>query len=200
MLIGAGKTMIKKVGVLSLQGAVIEHITMLKQLPTIVPVEVKSKNDILKIDGLILPGGESTTIGNLLKKFDLHNIINQRIKKGMPVWGTCAGMILLAKEIENQDSNHLGVMDFKVKRNGYGAQLDSFVTNTYVSLLNKNLDLVFIRAPYVVSHKDSVNVLCTVNGKIVAVRQDNMLATAFHPELTPEIDFHRYFVNDFILK
>jgi 5'-phosphate synthase pdxT subunit len=114
----------------------------------------------------------------------------------MPVWGTCAGMIILAKEICNDTRRHLEVMDIMVKRNGYGRQLDSFTTNVMLPALSPNeIPLVFIRAPYVVDVAPQVDVLLRVNGNIVACRQDNMLATSFHPELTEDLSFHKYFVG-----
>lgn len=186
----------KKIGVLGLQGAISEHIDKLNKFESIQPCVVKYKHEIEDIDALIIPGGESTAIGRLLVDFDLTDIIKSRIQSGMPVWGTCAGMIILAKKICNDERRHLEVMDIEVKRNGYGRQLDSFTTNVKLPELSLNeIPLVFIRAPYVVNVAPNVDVLLRVNRNIVACRQDNMLATSFHPELTKDLSFHKYFVE-----
>ncbi len=186
----------KKVGVLGLQGAVAEHIEKLNKIKNIKPSIVKYKEEIEAVDALIIPGGESTAIGRLLADFDLTAVLKARIQAGMPVWGTCAGMIVLAKEISNDTRRHLEVMDIDVKRNGYGRQLDSFTTNVKLPELSPcEIPLVFIRAPYVVEVAPQVEVLLRVNGNIVACRQDNMLATSFHPELTDDLSFHKYFVG-----
>ncbi|MHB8063878.1 MAG: pyridoxal 5'-phosphate synthase glutaminase subunit PdxT [Ruminiclostridium sp.] len=186
----------KKVGVLGLQGAIAEHIDKLSQIENIEPSIVKYKNEIESIDALIIPGGESTAIGRLLADFDLTAALKARIQAGMPVWGTCAGMIVLAKKICNDTRRHLEVMDIEVKRNGYGRQLDSFNTSVKLpEISSSEIPLVFIRAPYVVGVDTNVDVLLRVNGNIVACRQDNMLATSFHPELTDDLSFHKYFVG-----
>ncbi len=186
----------KKIGVLGLQGAVSEHIDKLGKFENIQPCVVKYKNEIEAIDALIIPGGESTAIGKLLVDFDLTNTLKSRILAGMPVWGTCAGMIILAKKICNDERRHLEVMDIEVKRNGYGRQLGSFSTTVNLPEISPNdIPLVFIRAPYVVDTAPNVDVLLRVNENIVACRQDNMLVTSFHPELTEDLSFHRYFVG-----
>jgi 5'-phosphate synthase pdxT subunit len=183
------------IGVLSLQGAVQEHLDCLNSLPDTKGIPVKKAADISAVDALILPGGESTTIGKLLQEFELTSILTDRIQSGMPVWGTCAGMILLAKTIVDQPDCHLGLMDIAVQRNAYGSQLNSFATNIFIpEVSDASIPLVFIRAPYVVKTGTSVNVLATVADKIVAVEQANMLATAFHPELSGNLEFHKYFV------
>lgn len=189
------------VGVLDLQGSVLEHIKSLEKIHGVNPVKVKYKDDLEKIDGIILPGGESTTINKLLNDFGLFDLLKSKIESGLPVWGTCAGMILLAKKIEGQLNNCLGVMDIKVKRNAYGGQLDSFCTKEVIKEVSKNpIDLVFIRAPYVVDIGDNVTIIKKLNNNIVAVKQNNMLATSFHPELTDDLTFHKYFINNFIKK
>jgi len=191
-----GFVAMKTVGVLGLQGAIAEHLDMLNQIENIKPCIVKYKKDIEAIDALIIPGGESTAIGRLLADFDLTNSIKLRIQTGMPAWGTCAGMIILAKKISNDTLRHLEVMDIEVKRNGYGRQLDSFTTKVDIPEISPHkIPLVFIRAPYVVEVAPQVEVLLRVNGNIVACRQDNMLATSFHPELTDDLSFHKYFVG-----
>ncbi|QNU68512.1 pyridoxal 5'-phosphate synthase glutaminase subunit PdxT [Ruminiclostridium herbifermentans] len=186
----------KKVGVLGLQGAVSEHVDRLAKLENVKPLVVKYKNEIEAVDALIIPGGESTAIGKLLADFELTSTLKSRILSGMPVWGTCAGMIILAKKLCNDERRHLEVMDIEVMRNGYGRQIDSFSTTVNLPELSANeIPLVFIRAPYVVNAAPNVKVLLRVNDKIVACRQENMLATSFHPELTEDLSFHKYFVD-----
>lgn len=185
-----------KVGVLAVQGAVTEHLHLLSQLPDVLAKEVKYLEELNDIDGLIIPGGESTAIGRLLKDFNLLQPLKEKIQKGLPVWGTCAGMILLAKHLENDPTVHLGVMDITVERNAYGRQLGSFETELMIKGVSSNkIPLVFIRAPYVTKIKSSVSTLLEIDDHIVACRQQHMLATSFHPELTNDITFHRYFVD-----
>lgn len=185
-----------KVGVLAIQGAVAEHLELLNQIPDVCAQEVKYLDELNEIDGLIIPGGESTAIGRLLRDFNLLQPLKERILNGMPVWGTCAGMILLAKSLENDPTVHLGVMDITVERNAYGRQLGSFTTEVEIEKISSNkIPLVFIRAPYVTQVKSDVDILLEVNDHIVACQQKQMLATSFHPELTKDISFHRYFIN-----
>ncbi|KYZ74951.1 glutamine amidotransferase [Anaerosporomusa subterranea] len=184
------------IGVLALQGAIKEHLDRLQSLPQVKGILVKTTMELEDVDGLILPGGESTAMGKLLREFDLLEPLTAKIKAGLPVWGTCAGMILLAKSISGQPDNHLGVMNICVQRNGYGSQLDSFSVNTVLpDIANTPIPLVFIRAPYVESVGQDVKILAKIDDKIVAVEQDNMLATAFHPELTSDLTFHKYFAD-----
>lgn len=184
-----------KIGVLSLQGGVIEHIKHINALGH-EGVEVKTSEDLQKLDGLILPGGESTTIGIILQQRNIYDTLKSKILSGLPVWGTCAGMILLAKEIENDDRAHLRVMDIKVKRNAYGSQINSFKTQSIIKeVSNEPIPLVFIRAPYITAIGNNVEVLHTIDSHIVAARQEKMLATSFHPELTESLEFHKYFIN-----
>ena len=185
-----------KVGVLGLQGSIQEHMACLSKIEGVEPCLVKTKEDLEKIDGIILPGGESTTIGKLLRDFDLLNPLKDRINKGMPVWGTCAGMILLAKDIVEQEDKYLQVMNIKVRRNAYGSQLDSFVTKVKIKeVSDKEISLVFIRAPWIEEVGDDVEILAKVDSHIVAARSKNMIVTSFHPELTQDISFHKYFVD-----
>lgn len=185
-----------KVGVLAVQGAVAEHLELLNQIPDVCAQEVKYLDELNEIDGLIIPGGESTAIGRLLRDFNLLQPLKERILNGMPVWGTCAGMILLAKSLENDPMVHLGVMDITVERNAYGRQLGSFTTEVEIEKISSNkIPLVFIRAPYVTQVKSDVDILLEVNDHIVACQQKQMLATSFHPELTKDTSFHRYFIN-----
>jgi pyridoxal 5'-phosphate synthase pdxT subunit len=184
-----------RIGVLALQGGVIEHINHLKALDC-ETIEVRKPEELDNLDGIILPGGESTTIGKLLKKTGIFDKLKEKIINGFPVWGTCAGMILLAKNIENDAARHLQVMDITVKRNAYGSQINSFVIEKKINeVCTEEIPLVFIRAPYITKVDDNVHVLCKVNENIVAVRQENMLATSFHPELTDNLQFHKYFIN-----
>lgn len=187
------------IGVLALQGGVIEHLKQIEALEH-KGIEVKVAEDLEKIDAIILPGGESTTIGKLLRITGLMEFLREKIQGGMPVWGTCAGMILLAKEIEYEPFNYLGVMDIKVRRNAFGTQIDSFKTKKVIkSVSDKEIELVFIRAPYVLEAGDDVDILCKVNGNIVAARQGNILATSFHPELTNDLSFMKFFIEEMVL-
>lgn len=182
------------VGVLALQGAFLEHEKMLEKL-NVDFIEIRKKEDLkTHIDALILPGGESTTIGKLLKDLDIYEDLKLMIQQGLPTFGTCAGMILLAKKLYNDDTVHLGLMDIEVKRNAYGRQLGSFVVNQDFQNMG-TIPMVFIRAPYIQSVKENVEVLCVVNDNIVGARQDNMLVTSFHPELTSSTKVHEYFIN-----
>ena len=184
-----------QIGVLALQGAFIEHRHMLEKLGAST-VEIRQKKDLqAPISGLIIPGGESTTMGKLLRELDLFTPIQQKIKAGFPVFGTCAGLILLAKEVSNDTRTGFKTMDIRVKRNAYGRQLGSFVANAEFGELGK-LPMVFIRAPYIEKTlSDRVEVLATVRRHIVAARQGNQLVTCFHPELTDNAAVHRYFLE-----
>lgn len=187
----------KIIGILGMQGAIAEHQEILLQIPHTKTRIVKTAKDLDCIDGLILPGGESTAIGKLLDYFSLKEILQQKIISGLPVFGTCAGLILLAKNIENQTNTHLATMDIAVKRNGYGSQLDSFSTNLLIPTIDKNMPipLVFIRAPYITKTDKDVQILATLDNKIIAARQKNMLVSSFHPELTCDLRFHQYFLS-----
>ncbi|MEN6327129.1 MAG: pyridoxal 5'-phosphate synthase glutaminase subunit PdxT [Syntrophomonas sp.] len=183
----------KKIGILAMQGAFLEHQQALSRCGA-EPVQVRTARDLETVDGLIIPGGESTTIGKLMKLFGLDDLITERVKAGMPVWGTCAGMILLAKEIAESEQPRLGLMDIKVKRNAYGRQVESFETDLDIAGIGKTRG-VFIRAPYVETVWGEAKVLSTHLDKIIMVQQgNNMLGTAFHPELTNELDVHKYFL------
>lgn len=184
-----------KIGVLSYQGSVTEHIKMLNKIQGVSGVEVKTLDALNLVDGLILPGGESTTISKLLKHFGLFEPLLGRINEGMPVYGTCAGLILLAKTLENETA-HLKVMDIKVKRNAYGRQLDSFNKKVLIGEFSPDeIPLIFIRAPWIAEAGADVNVLKEIDGHIVAARQKNMLVTSFHPELGSDLAVHKYFVG-----
>lgn len=185
-----------KIGVLSFQGGVIEHLNHIKELGHI-GIEVKKEKDLKGIDAIILPGGESTTIGKLLKVTGLMKPLKEKIENGLPTWGTCAGMILLANEIEGQKEKYLEAMDIKVERNAFGTQIDSFKTYKIIEQISdEEMELVFIRAPYISEIKNNVEILCRVDNKIVAAKQNNILVTAFHPELTDDVRFLRYFLSN----
>jgi pyridoxal 5'-phosphate synthase pdxT subunit len=183
------------VGVLALQGAFAEHLAMLRKLD-VVGREVRLPGDLEGLDALILPGGESTTIGKLAVAYGLVEPIRQLIQAGKPVWGTCAGMILLSRDV-GADQPLLGCMDVVVDRNAFGRQVDSFEIGLTVPVLGgQPFQSVFVRAPRIRSTGPGVQVLATLpDGKIVAARQDNMLVTAFHPELTSDYRWHRYFLS-----
>lgn len=183
-----------KVGVLSIQGAYKEHIHMLNNL-NVKSIEVRSKYDLSIIDGLIIPGGESTCIGKLLYSLDIYDELKDKIKNGFPVWGTCAGMIVLANHIENQSDIYLSVIDITVVRNGYGRQLSSFNTISGIKYIGKDLPMIFIRAPYIKTVGSGVEILAIVDNKIVAAKENNILVTSFHPELTNDLRVHQYFLQ-----
>jgi 5'-phosphate synthase pdxT subunit len=185
------------IGVLALQGAFAEHIQRLKQLGTETRI-VRLPHDLSDLDGLIIPGGESTTIGKLLELYDLMAPV-QHFALEKPVWGTCAGMILMAKDIGAQQPI-LGVMDIVVERNAFGRQIDSFITKLIVPDIqdgvSKPFPAVFIRAPKIVEAKGTAKIIAKLeNNTPVAVRQGKLLATAFHPELTDDLRFHEYFLS-----
>ena len=195
--------MARKYGVLALQGDFLEHVQMLRSLD-VETVEVRLPQQLRELDGLIIPGGESTTIGKLAVAYKLVEPIRRMAEEGRPVWGTCAGMILLAKDI-GRDQPLIGVMDVAVKRNAFGRQVDSFEADLAIPALDavsaaeeqgRPFRAVFIRAPYIQSVGDQVLVLSRLaDGTIVAARQDNLLATAFHPEISGDTRFHRYFLS-----
>ena len=182
-------------GVLALQGAFAEHLAMLGRLG-VAGRDVRLPGELEGLDALILPGGESTTIGKLAVAYGLVEPIRQMIQAGKPVWGTCAGMILLSRD-SGQDQPVLGCMDVVVDRNAFGRQVDSFEIGLTVPVLgDEPFRSVFIRAPRIRSAGPGVEVLAALpDGKIVAARQGNMLVTAFHPELTNDDRWHRYFLS-----
>ncbi len=188
-----------KIGILAIQGAFVEHGKMLDKLG-VLNFEIRNADDLSKnYDGLIIPGGESTTMRKLLVDLKMIDILKKRILKGLPVFGTCAGLILLAKDVVNDSSRGLLTMDIKCKRNAYGRQLGSFSAKSKFANLGE-ISMVFIRAPYIQGVKKGVEVLAEVNGKIVAARQQNQLVTAFHPELTNNTTVHKYFLDEIVNK
>lgn len=183
------------IGVLALQGDVERHITMLERCGVrAIPVRFPEEVDL--VDGLIIPGGESTTVGKLMSRWGLDRKIVERARKGMPVMGTCTGMILLAKEIVGSDQHRLGLMDFAVLRNAFGRQVDSFEADLEIPVVGSEpFRAVFIRAPYAVSSNAAIETLADIDGKGVLLRQGSMLACAFHPELTDDTRIHDYFIS-----
>lgn len=183
------------IGVLALQGGFIEHISALEKLG-IESFEIRQRADLdgRVISGLILPGGESTVIGKLLNELGLFQPIKELIDLGTPVFGTCAGLILLAKKIENDNNVYFGAIDITAKRNAFGRQLGSFHTDEEFNGIG-TIPMTFIRAPYIASSADNVEVLATAKDHAVAARQGNVLVTAFHPELTEDLSVHKYFVD-----
>ena len=185
----------KNIGILGFQGAIIEHQQHVEKLGHNAII-VRYPEQLEELDGIILPGGESTTMGKLLHRTGIMQLLHDKIQHGLPVWGTCAGMILLAKEIDNDSTKHLALMDIVVRRNAYGTQIDSFNTAVNIEELSEDpIPLVFIRAPYIVRVGEAVNILCKVNENIVAARENKILVTSFHPELTKNLAFHQYFIN-----
>ncbi|MCL1933026.1 MAG: pyridoxal 5'-phosphate synthase glutaminase subunit PdxT [Candidatus Azobacteroides sp.] len=183
-----------KIGVLALQGGFIEHIRHLQSLEADA-FEIRKKTDLHReMDGLILPGGESTTMGILLKESDMFDELKLKIDSGMPVFGTCAGLILLAHKIAGTEITYFASMDIVAKRNAYGRQLGSFYTEAELKGIGI-IPMVFIRAPYIESAGESVEILSVVNDRIVAAREKNILVTSYHPELTSDNRVHQYFLK-----
>ena len=184
-----------KIGVLALQGAFREHCWMLEKCGT-TAVEIRKAEELDDVAGLVIPGGESTTIGKLMVEWGILEKVRSRASQGMAIYGTCAGMIMLAKDILDSDQPRLGLMDVSVRRNGFGRQRESFEASMLVPEFgDEPVEAVFIRAPYIEQAGDHVKVMAVVNDKIVIARQDKMLVTAFHPELTEDDRIHRYFIS-----
>lgn len=187
--------MTRKIGVLALQGAFREHRKVLESLECEV-IEVRRPSDLDGIDGLIIPGGESTTMGKLLEVEELGEEIKKLAKNNMPIFGTCAGMIVLSKNIEGSNQYRLGLMDVTVQRNAFGRQIASFETDLEIPALGQDpVKAVFIRAPYIKNVAPNVGILAEYEGKIVFARQGNLIASAFHPELTEDRRVHQYFLS-----
>lgn len=183
-----------RIAVLAVQGAFIEHEKVLEGLGAEC-VELRKKEDLeQEFDGLVLPGGESTVQGKLVKELGMEEELKKRIKSGIPVLATCAGMILLADEIEGGEEAHLGLLPVVVKRNAYGRQLGSFFTEGEVKGIGI-VPMTFIRAPYIEKVKEDTEVLAEVDGNIVAVKNKNILALSFHPELDSDKKIHKYFLE-----
>lgn len=183
-----------RIGVLALQGGFAEHIAVLKKL-NINAFEIRKKADLSgDIHGLIIPGGESTVIGRLLSETKLFDPIKVLITRGLPTFGTCAGMILLAEKIENDRAIYFGSMSITVRRNAFGRQLGSFHTEGPFSDIGR-VPMTFIRAPHIVSNEENVRILAEVDGIKVAAESENILVSAFHPELTQDLRIHKYFLD-----
>jgi 5'-phosphate synthase pdxT subunit len=184
-----------KIGILALQGAVREHRNLLRRLD-VETVDVLNPDDLCGIDGLILPGGESTTVGKLLIRYNLLEPTVELGRKGLHILGVCTGLILLSKHINNSEQYRLGLMDTCVERNAFGRQLASFEADMIIPALGYTpFHTVFIRAPYIEKVGDNVKVLLSYQDKILFAEQDNFLAAAFHPELTDDTRIHEYFLS-----
>ncbi len=183
-----------QIGVLALQGAFIEHEIMLKKLG-VDAFTIRQLKDLEKpMDGIILPGGESTVMFKLLNDLSLFDLLKQKIESGLPILGTCAGLLLLAKKVNNHSTSYLQTMNITAKKNAYGRQLGSFRTVGKFAE-TENMPFVFIRAPYIEEISENVEVLAVIDEKIVAAREGNQLVTAFHPELTDDLTVHKYFID-----
>ncbi|SHN32954.1 pyridoxal 5'-phosphate synthase glutaminase subunit PdxT [Gracilibacillus kekensis] len=183
-----------KIGVLGLQGAIAEHVRSVEATGAQAMI-IKHKEQLDEIDGLIIPGGESTTMRRLIDKYDFFDALVAFGKKDKPIFGTCAGLILLANQIVGQETNHLALMDIKVERNAFGRQKESFETELEIKGVADDFEAVFIRAPYIAEVGPEVEVLATYNDNIVAAQQGHYLCSAFHPELTDDHRLTEYFVN-----
>lgn len=183
-----------RIAVLALQGAFIEHEQILSNLG-VSTTELRQRSDLLRsFDGLILPGGESTVQGKLLRELGMFDEVKARIEAGLPVFGTCAGLILLAKRIRNDARVHLATMEIEAVRNAYGRQLGSFHADCAFEGIG-NIPMTFIRAPYIGAVSGDAAVLAECGGNIVAARQKNQLVTSFHPELDGDPSVHSYFLD-----
>ncbi len=183
-----------KIGVLALQGAVAEHIRLIEKAGG-EGIIVKTIQQLDELDGIIIPGGESTTIGKLMRTYDFIDSLRAFSKQKKPIFGTCAGLIVIAKEIEGQSEAHLELMDMKVARNAFGRQRESFETNLVIKGIADDVRAVFIRAPLINEVGQGVEVLATYHDQIVAARQGHLLAASFHPELTDDERMHAYFLE-----
>lgn len=181
------------IGVLAVQGAFIEHEHMLQSLG-VDCIEIRKPEHLDQIDGIILPGGESTVQGQLLQKLHMLEPLQNMIRQGLPVLATCAGLILLSEEIDNGEPAHLATLPVTVKRNAYGRQLGSFCTTADLTEIPA-FPMVFIRAPYIASVKEPVKVLGTVDDHIIAVQYEHQIGLSFHPELTGDTRIHKYFID-----
>ncbi|MBD2845464.1 pyridoxal 5'-phosphate synthase glutaminase subunit PdxT [Paenibacillus sp. IB182496] len=183
-----------KIGVLALQGAVAEHIRSIRQAGG-EGVAIKRTDELAGIDGIIVPGGESTTIGKLMRQYGFIEALRAFAAEGKPIFGTCAGLIVLAERIEGQEDGHLQLMNMTVARNAFGRQRESFETALDVAGVEEPVRAVFIRAPLITSVGEGVEVLATYKGEIVMARQGNLLACSYHPELTDDYRMHTYFIT-----
>jgi len=186
---------LKKIGVLALQGAVSEHTEILERCG-VIPIEIKKPGQIDDIDGLIIPGGESSTIGNLMNEYSFFEKIREFASKGKPIYGTCAGLILMSKNIIGENKKTISIIDIEVRRNAFGRQIDSMEIDIEIPKLgNKKFPAVFIRAPIIEKIGKQVEILAEIDDRIVMAQQKNLLVSAFHPELSNDDRVHRYFLN-----
>jgi pyridoxal 5'-phosphate synthase pdxT subunit len=184
-----------RIGVLALQGDVVEHISAMRRAGADA-IPVKTPDDLQRADGLIIPGGESTTVMKLLDRFGLNDPIVQRTADGMPLWGTCMGMIVIAKEVVEVQQPSLGLLDIAVRRNAFGRQNDSAEVDIPIAALGERpFRAIFIRAPWIERAGSNVDVLAQRDGHGVMVRQGNVLGTSFHPELGSDSRIHEYFLQ-----
>jgi len=185
-----------KIGVLALQGGVEEHINAFRSL-AVDAREIRLPDELEGLQGLVIPGGESMAIANLMDSFGLREPIKECVKQGMGVWGTCAGLILIANEVDGGCPTPLCLVDIRVTRNAFGRQVDSFAAELSVPVLgDKTFHAVFIRAPVIQQVKNDAKVLANLpDGRVIAVMQEKVLGTAFHPELTQDLRFHQYFLD-----
>jgi len=183
-----------KIGVLALQGAVAEHIKMIGSAGA-EGVVVKRTEQLNELDGIIIPGGESTTIGKLMRDYGFIDALRSFSAQGKPIFGTCAGLIVLADRIVGEEKAHLQLMNMTVQRNAFGRQRESFETELAIKGIDEKVRAVFIRAPLIKEVGSNVDVLAVHNGEIVAARQGHLLAASFHPELTDDDRMHRYFLE-----
>ncbi len=186
----------KRIGVLALQGAIREHVQMLEALNCEV-IQVKHKKDLINLDGLVLPGGESTTMRKLLDRFDLLEPIRELALQGLPMFGTCAGLILLASHLVDNEA-HLAVMDVVVARNSFGRQVDSFEIQLDIPKIGTDIPAVFIRAPHIKAVGKNVEILAEYEEKVILARDGHLLGCAFHPELTGDSRILEYFVSSMV--
>lgn len=189
--------MLKKIGVLALQGDFDAHQKMLDRL-SVQSLQIRTREQLNDIDGLIIPGGESTTLIKLMRAFDLIEPISQFYEKGKPIFGTCAGSILVAKNIQNSEQFRFGFIDTTVERNGYGRQVNSFECDVITSLGPEPMHAIFIRAPKIVNTGSSVDIIATYEGSPIAARENKILVATFHPELTDDVRLHQYFMQKLV--
>lgn len=185
----------KKIGVLNLQGAVSEHLDTLDNINNVQAIAVKSVEQLIKLDGLVIPGGESTAISRLIKQNNLFTAIVQFAKQGKGIFGTCAGLVLCGSSTSQNEVEQLKLIDICVERNGFGRQINSFETTLDIELIGKQIPAVFIRAPYIVKASNQVKQLAFVDNHCVMAQQNNILVCSFHPELTQDNRIISYFVN-----
>lgn len=184
-----------RIGVLALQGDFQKHIDILSRLG-VAAEPIRTSEEVQGLDGLIIPGGESTTVGKLMERFGVDEAIRSMVAKGMALYGTCTGLILMASDIEDSQQQRLGLLDMTVRRNAFGRQVDSFETDLNVPQLGETpLRAVFIRAPFITEVRNGVKTLAAIDGRPVFVQKGRLLASAFHPELTEDTRVHQHFLK-----